>query len=535
MAAALPAMAAAGITLTRHSRLYASPPAYVTDQPPFLNAAVAGTTRLPPAALLRALKAVEAGAGRGGGGVRFGPRPLDLDIIFYGGLTGEVPGDGAPLPVAAPVPERGAGPPPPSSWSLTLPHPRWAERPFVLAPLADLFSWDEVAAGEAGGAASPLLLAAHRAWMASGGEAQFGREGGEGGEAGGAAAMPPPPPPPLRPVLALPHGFGPWQVQGRGPAGPAVMAILNATPDSFSDGGLLVAAGEVGGAVNVGAAVAAARAAVEAGATALDVGGASTRPGASPVPPELEAGRVLPIVRALASDPALRRTPISVDTFHASVAAAALAAGAHMVNDVSGGRADAGMLAAVAAAGCPLLSMHSRGGPDSFHAPSHSDYSRDGGVLAAVGAGLRERRSAAMAAGIPGWQVVLDPGLGFGKDAPASLELLGRLPTLRAAIGGDGRVAPLLVGPSRKRFLGAALGRDTAPAERDGATTAAAALAAAGGADLLRVHAPLSGVDGGRVGAAVRAAVRSAEAREGVLEEQVALSLMRTLEGDVSE
>ena len=281
-----------------------------------------------------------------------------------------------------------------------------------------------------------------------------------------------------------------------------VMGVLNATPDSFSDGGAHHAEGDPGPAVEHGLAL------VEAGADLVDVGGESTRPGAARVDPGVEAARVLPVVAALVAQGVV----VSVDTTRAAVARAAVEAGAGVVNDVSGGLSDPAMAATVAelmASGTDVLyvAMHWRGPSDVMD--SLADYGGDagggagGGVVAEVERALVARRDALAGAGVDPARVVLDPGLGFAKRSGHDLALLAALPRLVA-------LGPLLVGASRKRFLGAAVaGPDAAPrpaAERDDATAAVTALAAVAGAWAVRVHAPRASADAVRVVAAVRAA-----------------------------
>lgn len=242
-----------------------------------------------------------------------------------------------------------------------------------------------------------------------------------------------------------------------------VMGIVNLTPDSFSDGGELLAP-EV--------ALAHAGALVEAGADLLDVGGESTRPGAEPVPPEEQLRRILPFVRA-ASD--RLDVPLSVDTRSAAVARAALAAGASVVNDVSGLAHDPDMGAVVADSGAGLVLMHMRGDPATMN--ERACY---GDVVVEVRRELGEALARARSAGVADEQVVLDPGLGFAKTGGHNWTLLRRLDELLDL----GR--PLLVGPSRKRFLGELLG--VPPRERHVGTAVACTLAYLAGARVFRVH-----------------------------------------------
>lgn len=261
-----------------------------------------------------------------------------------------------------------------------------------------------------------------------------------------------------------------------------VMGVVNVTPDSFSDGGRHA---DADSAVRHGTAL------LADGADLLDVGGESTRPGAERVSEAEERRRVLPVVERLAAAGAV----VSVDTMRASVALAAVEAGARLVNDVSGGLADPEMLPAVAAAGVPYIAMHWRG--HSSVMQSRAEYAD---VVAEVCDELAQRRDAALAAGIAPGRLVLDPGLGFAKQPAHSWALLRALPAL-TALG-----CPLLVGASRKGFLGALLADPPRPAgERDAATTAVTVLAAQAGAWAVRVHDARSSADAVRVVAAVGA------------------------------
>ena len=247
------------------------------------------------------------------------------------------------------------------------------------------------------------------------------------------------------------------------------MGVLNVTPDSFSDGGLYA---------DVQAAVAHAHQMVSEGAHLLDIGGESTRPATfsdrSPLPPEEEKRRILPVIVRLAAE--LPHIPISVDTYKAEVAEAALAAGASLINDISGLTYDPAMSALAASSGVPIVLMHLLGRPrDLPLQPVYED------VVAEVIAFFERQIALAEEAGVLRSQLWLDPGLGFGKNAQHNLELLRRLPELRA-LG-----LPLVVGASRKKFLGRILGTDDPTDRRDG-TAAAVALSIAGGADMVRVH-----------------------------------------------
>lgn len=267
-----------------------------------------------------------------------------------------------------------------------------------------------------------------------------------------------------------------------------IVAVLNATPDSFSDGGRFVSPRER---VRVAAAVDAASGLLGAGAHVLDVGGESTRPGAREVPEEVERDRVVPLVEALAKR---FDAPVSIDTRKASVAAAALDAGASVVNDVSGLAHDPDLADLAARRGATLVLGHLRGTPETMQdAPVFAD------VLAEVAAELGASAAKARAAGVPDARICIDPGLGFGKNLEHNLRLLANAGELRRQLG-----LPVLVGPSRKSFLGALTG-DPVP-DRDAATAAACAVAAFVGVDAVRVHE----VSGARRAVAVGRALRGA-------------------------
>lgn len=247
-----------------------------------------------------------------------------------------------------------------------------------------------------------------------------------------------------------------------------VMGVVNVTPDSFSDGGRWV---------TTELAVAHGRQLIAQGADLLDVGGESTRPGARRVDLAEEQNRVLPVIRELAA----AGIAVSVDTIHAATAAAAIEAGAVIVNDVSGGLADPAMAGVLAAAGVVYICQHWRGDPRTMD--GLTDYGGD--VLAGVEAELRARLDGLTDAGLADEQVVIDPGLGFAKTHEQSWRLLAATARLREDLR-----RPVLIGASRKRFLALALPDDVAadPLARDAATAATTALAAAAGAWAVRVH-----------------------------------------------
>ncbi|SNS71092.1 dihydropteroate synthase [Rhodococcoides kyotonense] len=271
------------------------------------------------------------------------------------------------------------------------------------------------------------------------------------------------------------------------PAAPVVMGVLNVTADSFSDGGRYL---DLDAAVEHGLELR------DSGVAIVDVGGESTRPGAARVEPDVEAGRVAPVIAALAR----HGVTTSVDTMRASVAAAAIEAGVSIVNDVSGGRADPDMARVVADAGVPWVLMHWRSAGDYVHAGAADRYDD---VVADVRRELLEQVDLALAAGVDASNIVLDPGLGFAKNASHNWQLLHALPTF-VELG-----MPVLIGASRKRFLGSLLADDGTPrppAGREVATAVVSALAVAGGAWGVRVHDARASLDAVAVVAAWQAA-----------------------------
>jgi len=242
--------------------------------------------------------------------------------------------------------------------------------------------------------------------------------------------------------------------------GPRIMGILNVTPDSFADGGEWFAYDE---------AVAHARVLAREGADIVDVGGESTRPGAAPVPVEEELGRVIPVIEGL------NGARISIDTMKLAVAQEAVDAGATYINDVTAFRHDPEMAGFVADRRCDCCLMHMLGEPRTMQ-----DDPRYDDVVAEVESFLAERAEVAVAAGVPRERIALDPGIGFGKTLAHNLALLRALPRLA-------RLGPLMLGVSRKRFLGTLTGEEIA-ADRVAASVAAALYCYRGGAHLLRVH-----------------------------------------------
>ncbi len=273
---------------------------------------------------------------------------------------------------------------------------------------------------------------------------------------------------------------------------PQLMGVLNVTPDSFSDGGRFL---------HIEAALDQGRRLAAEGAAVLDVGGESTRPGAQPVCEEEEMQRVLPVIRGLAAELPI---PLSIDTTKASVAQAALEAGASWVNDVSGCEVDGRMLSVVAEYGARVVLMHSQGTPQEMQAnPAYENPTEQ------VAHYLRSRAAACIAAGVDPAQILIDPGIGFGKRLKHNVSLLRELPVLRS-LG-----LPVLVGVSRKSFIGHIMGSEDQtqwqrgsaaqePQERLGGTAAALGVCVLGGAEYLRVHDVAVMAEAASVAAALR-------------------------------
>ncbi|KAJ9073682.1 trifunctional dihydropteroate synthetase [Entomophthora muscae] len=396
-----------GCKIIDTSFLYETAPMYIDDQPMFLNAVCKAVTTLTPEALLVALKSIEEKIGRIPT-IRNGPRLIDLDILDYEGIVMHTP-------------------------VLELPHPRIAEREFVLRPLCDMVpDWEH-----------PQLKCTARQLLTNLDHGQAQSD--------------------ILKVLPLPSGtVWPWGKKTY------IMGILNVTPDSFSDGGEHD---------TVDKAVTWAKKMIGDGADILDIGGASTRPGAIDVSIEEETSRVIPVIKKLRAEGIT--CPISIDTFHAQVAKKAVQAGASIINDVTGGLRDPKMFEAMASAGVPVCLMHMRG--DSKTMCQLNTYPK-GQVMQTVQLELAQCLNKAISYGVYRWNVILDPGLGFAKDCNQNLELMRNLGRL-----GRSGAFPCLVGASRKRFLGEITGVDD-PHKRVWATSAACTAAIAAGADILRVH-----------------------------------------------
>ncbi|XP_062189970.1 folate synthesis bifunctional protein, mitochondrial-like [Phragmites australis] len=359
---ALQLMKSTCVNITRHACLYETAPAYVTDQPRFLNSAIRGTTRLGPHELLKRLKEIEKDIGRTGG-IRYGPRPIDLDILLYG--NSKI-----------------------NSETLIVPHERIHERPFVLAPLVDLLgtstddgietSWHSLSKCSGG---------FFELWNKLGGESMIGTEG-------------------IKRVLPIGNCLLDWCERT------LVMGVLNLTPDSFSDGGKFQ---------QVEAAISQAKLLISEGADIIDIGAQSTRPFAKRLSPNEELERLVPVLHEITKVPEMEGKLLSVDTFYAEVATEAVKRGVHMINDVSGGQLDPRILRVAAELGVPYVTMHMRGDPSTMQSEQNLQY---GDVCKEVASELYTQVREAELSGIPLWRIVLDPGIGFSKKSGHNLEVI---------------------------------------------------------------------------------------------------------------
>lgn len=254
-----------------------------------------------------------------------------------------------------------------------------------------------------------------------------------------------------------------------------MMGVLNCTPDSFSDGGKFIGQSveqSVKGQLDVDAAVQYALAMVDAGASIIDIGGESTRPGAQPVPVDVEIARTVPVIEQLSAHGII----LSIDTMKAEVMRQAIKAGATMVNDVTALTGDQESLSVVAEAGVDLCLMHMQGTPETMQ--QKPDYRN---VVSDVCDYLKQRVEACLEAGVAESSIIVDPGIGFGKRLEDNLDLVAGIEALKSSLG-----LPVLMGVSRKSFLGAITGSDVGSREVE--TAAAVSVCAYAGADLLRVH-----------------------------------------------
>ncbi|AEE34892.1 Folate synthesis bifunctional protein [Arabidopsis thaliana] len=432
-----------GISVTRHSCLYETEPVHVTDQPRFLNAAIRGVTKLKPHELLNVLKKIEKEMGREENGLRYGPRPLDLDILFYG--KHKIISD-----------------------KLIIPHERIWERPFVLAPLVDLLGTEDIDNDKI--VAYWHSLSMHsggifQAWERLGGESLLGKDG----------------------IIqrVIPIGDHLWDFSKK----TYVMGILNLTPDSFSDGGKFQ---------SVDTAVSRVRSMISEGVDIIDIGAQSTRPMASRISSQEEIDRLIPVLKVVRGMAEMKGKLISVDTFNSEVALEAIRNGADILNDVSGGSLDENMHKVVADSDVPYMIMHMRGDPCTMQNKENLEYNE---ICKDVATELYERVREAELSGIPAWRIMIDPGIGFSKGIDHNLDIVMELPKIREEMAKKSiglSHAPILIGPSRKRFLGDICGRPEA-SERDAATVACVTAGILKGANIIRVHNVRDNVDAARL------------------------------------
>jgi len=368
-------------------------PMHIINQPKFLNVAIEIKTDLEPQRLLNFLKDIEKSLGRNMNGIRYGPRPVDLDIVFYGTNDG---GNDIIF----------------NSKELTIPHPRCHERSFVLEPLCDI---DPSMVHPTKGKSVQSLLK----------DCDYSD-------------------PAVR-LIPLPRN------RFLSSKSAHVMGILNVTPDSFSDGGQLS---------SVDDAVKTALKLIDDGASIIDIGGESTRPGAEEIILEEQLCRTIPVIESLRLENS--DIPISIDTRHSHVAKEAINAGADLVNDVSGGEFDSNMFSVVSELKIPIVLMHMRGTPRTMQ--TMTDYDN---VLQNVSSHLLLLSQKAQKKGIHKWSHIYDPGIGFAKDYEHNLLLLKHYNELRINLFNP----PMLIGTSRKGFIGKILS-ELDPQQRDFGTVA---------------------------------------------------------------
>ncbi|KAH6634558.1 Dihydropteroate synthase-like protein [Chaetomium sp. MPI-SDFR-AT-0129] len=413
-------MDARGIKVKRTSSLWETEPMYVLDQDRFVNGACEVETTLEPLELLDSLQDIEKALGRKKV-IDKGPRNIDLDILLYDNIVFDH--------------ER-----------LKIPHIGIPEREFVLRPLAELIPDKPIDPARPWRLTADYLDALPRSTT------------------------------PLTTMTPLSSHHPPIQALNSSRK-THVMAILNMTPDSFSDGGQHAPNDQPTLHQTI-------TALLDAGATMIDIGGQSTAPGTPEVSLDEELSRVIPAITLIRERFPSRPALVSVDTYRASVAEAAVAAGADIVNDVSGGSMDPAMLPTVARLGATICLMHMRGTPATMNSlATYPD--AEGGLIGGIARELVARVRAAEDAGVRRWRIVLDPGLGFAKVGPQNVDVLRHLEELRNWPGLQG--LPWLVGSSRKSFIGRVTGVPT-PRERIWGTAATVAAAVQGGADVVRVH-----------------------------------------------
>lgn len=404
----------------RSSFVYETDPIHVTSQPLFMNAVVEMETDVPPKELLREVKRIEKDAGRGTivPHVPNGPRPLDVDVLLYEGVAETMPACE-------------------TSGSLQIPHPRMHERRFVLQPLMDLMDDMDM---------HPIIGQSFRSLLSE---------------------LPMDPRSEVKRVFPITDAT-PWSLDLPSHT-PYLFGVLNVTPDSFSDGGQFSRNGRE---IDTDLVLARVAEMVENGVDVVDVGAESTRPMAERVDAQTQLDRALPTIERIRNEYG-DALIVSIDTTSSKVAREACRAGANMINDVSGGLEDDKMIETIASCEVPTILMHRRGNAKTMTSTLTKTY--EGGVVEDVSMELCQRLEAAQRGGVPLWDLMMDPGVGFGKTPDQSFRLLRDLDTLSQRL----RHVPLLLGASRKRFLGYAVGRpDDTPISRDVANAVLSALLA---------------------------------------------------------
>lgn len=407
-------MDARGIKVKRTSNLWETEPMYVLEQDRFVNGACEVETELEPLALLDQLQDIERSMGRKKL-IDKGPRNIDLDVLLYG--DEEV-----------------------NHERLQVPHIGIPEREFVLRPLAELIPTRAIYPSKPWKLVQDFLNEL------------------------------PPSAEPLSTMTPISPSVGPLNAL-KATRKTHVMAILNTTPDSFSDGGVHTFDSMRDTILTF----------IRGGATMIDVGGQSSAPGTPDVSAQEEIRRVVPAIELIRSLPESRDVAISVDTYRAPVAEAAVRAGADIINDISAGQLDPAMLATMARLGSTVCLMHMRGTPATM---SRLNEYPDG-LIPTIARELLERVAEAEAAGVRRWRIVLDPGLGFAKVGEQNLHVLRHFDELRAWPGLEG--FPWLLGSSRKSFIGKVTGVPK-PMDRIFGTATTVATAVQMGADIVRVH-----------------------------------------------
>lgn len=421
-----------GVEVLRTSSLYQSEPMFLKDQQKFINGVFHVSTKLKPLELLKAIKDIEFNVLNRVKVIDNGPRPIDLDILLYDDLIF-------------------------NHKDLNIPHIGMLSRSFVLQPLIELVPSTFY---------HPLTQESFHSHLEQLPDESDTQKSSK-----------------LQTIIPLPGGRSPLIVDPLSHSRRTeIMAIINTTPDSFSDGGV----------VNMDNIVSLAENFIKQGATILDIGGISTNPDASDPGLEEELNRVIPAIKILRQCESLKSTPISIDTYRAEVAQAAISAGADIINDVSAGTMSPNMFEVARKTKAPIILNHMRGTPETMkplaNYTSNEWYIQDNSddvVVDVVGSELEERIKMAMDAGLSRWQIILDPGIGFSKNKAHNLALIRKFEDLRARESLSGFV--WLVGPSRKRFIGHITGKTVAK-DRVFGTAAAVSALVGQGADIIRVH-----------------------------------------------